>query len=65
MLTIYGKSSCEDCINRLKQLDEEGVKYRYYDLGTKEGLASALMNGILSKDRKLPFEIEEDTHIIG
>lgn len=58
MILVFGKKGCDDCKQKLQELREKKIEYKYYDLETAEGLAKAASLDILSENRDLPIMIE-------
>ena len=56
MKIIFGKKQCVNCQEKKKELNKKGIKYRYFDLDTYEGLAmAAYLDVNFSNNVELPI----------
>ena len=56
MKIIFGKKLCVNCQEKKKKLNKKGIKYRYFDLDTYEGLAmAAYLDVNFSNNVELPI----------
>lgn len=58
---IFYKKGCNNCHNAIKYFETNGIKFKKYDIMTKEGLAKAVFHGILNECKKwVPVIIKDN-----
>ena len=57
MVLVFGKKTCENCTKKIKELEEKGIIYTYYDLDTAGGMAKAASLDLLSENKDLPIVV--------
>jgi hypothetical protein len=61
---IFYIMGCNNCHDAIKYFEANGIKFKKYDVMTKEGLAKAAYYGILDECKKwIPIIIEDNEYI--
>lgn len=62
MILLFGKKACNDCFVMKKTLESRGIKFKYFDIETAEGMAEAAYYSIIGGSIKsLPIIVVVDT----